>query len=413
MKQSDYFLKTQKTVSGEDTAVNAKLLEQAGFVQKVLAGVYSYLPLGMRVLSKIENIIREEMDAIGANEILMPAMQPKENWQKTERWDSLDVLFKVKSAHGYELALGPTHEEIVTPMAKSLISSYRDLPKSVYQIQTKFRDEARAKSGLMRGREFRMKDLYSFHASEEDLSQYYLQVAQAYTRIFQRLGIPALYVEASGGSFSKYSHEFQVETPQGEDLVYVCNGCNLGVNKEIFTDDKKCTNCDTHDYRETHASEVGNIFELKTKFSDSFDLKYSAEDGSLKPVLMGCYGIGPSRCMGVIVEEHHDDNGIIWPIEIAPFKVHLIALNSDNSEVTDSAEKIYQNLQAQGVEVLYDDRENLSPGQKLADSDLIGIPYRVVISTKTLEQNKLELKQRSSDAAVLIDQDQLLENISK
>lgn len=399
MKQSQYFLKTSKTISKDEVSVNARLLEQAGFVQKVMAGVYSFLPLGMLVLRKIEDIIREEMNAIGANEVLMPALQPKENWEATGRWNTLDVLFKVKSQHGYESALGPTHEEIVTPMSQSIISSYRDLPKAVYQIQTKFRDEARAKSGLMRGREFRMKDLYSFHASEEDLANYYKIVAGAYKRIFERLGIPALYVEASGGSFSKYSHEFQVETANGEDVIYVCKGCSLAVNKEIFDSEKVCTDCGKQDYRETKASEVGNIFELKTKYSDSFNLKFTDEDGSLKPVIMGCYGIGPSRCMGVIVEEHSDDKGIIWPESVAPFKVHLIALNTD--EVKDTVEQIYQDLQTAGIEVLYDDRD-ASAGEKFADSDLIGIPNRIVISNKTLEQNSVELKKRKTGEVTLV-----------
>ena len=396
MKQSQYFSRTSKTAPKDDVSVNARLLEQAGFVHKEMAGVYSYLPLGWRVLQKIENIIREEMNAIGGQEILMPAMQPKENWQATGRWDNLDVLFKIKSQHDNEYALGPTHEEIVTPLGVGRISSYRDLPLAVYQIQTKFRDEARAKSGLMRGREFRMKDLYSFHTTEEDLANYYKVVAEAYVKIFNRLGIPALYVEADGGTFAKYSHEFQVETPNGEDVVYVCNKCKLAVNKEIFNDEKTCTDCGEKDYRETKASEVGNIFELKTKFSDSFKLSFTDEDGSLKPVLMGCYGIGSSRIMGVIVEEHHDEAGIIWPESVAPFKVHLIALSGKDEAVSEQANQLYSDLLAAGVEVLYDDRTEASAGQKFADSDLIGIPNRIVISGKTMAENSVELKNRAT-----------------
>ncbi len=410
MKQSQYFLKTSKTVSKDDVSINARFLEQGGFVQKVMAGVYSYLPLGLRVLQKIENIIREEMNAIGGQEVLMPAMQPKENWETTKRWDGMDVLFKLKSQHGYELALGPTHEEIVTPMAQSIISSYRDLPLAVYQIQTKFRDEARAKSGLMRGREFRMKDLYSFHTSEEDLTRYYKVVAEAYKKIFNRLGIPALYVEADGGTFAKYSHEFQVETENGEDTVYVCNNCSLAVNKEIFDDKKVCTDCGKQDYRETKASEVGNIFELKTKFSDSFNLKFAAEDGSLQSVIMGCYGIGPSRCMGVIVEQSNDENGIIWPESVAPFKVHLIAIAGKDPQVITAAEKLYTDLQAANIEVLYDDRE-MSAGAKFADSDLIGIPNRVVISSKTLAENGVELKKRSESESGLVKIDDIISRL--
>jgi prolyl-tRNA synthetase len=412
MKQSQYFSRTSKTAPKDDVSVNALLLEQAGFIHKEMAGVYSYLPLGWRVLKKIENIIREEMDAIGGQEILMPAIQPKENWQATGRWDSLDVLFKIKSQHDNEYALGPTHEEIVTPLAIGRISSYRDLPVAVYQIQTKFRDEARPKSGLMRGREFRMKDLYSFHKTEQDLASYYKVVAEAYSKIFNRLGIPALYVEADGGTFAKYSHEFQVETPNGEDVIYVCNQCQLAVNKEIFTDDKTCTNCGQKDYRETKASEVGNIFELKTKFSTSFNLTFTDEDGSQKPVLMGCYGIGSSRVMGVIVEEHHDDVGIIWPESIAPFSVHLIALAGKDQAVREQAEKLYSDLLAAGVEVLYDDRTEVSAGQKFADSDLIGIPNRVIISSKTMAENGVEIKNRRTSEIEIVPLNQIIQKFS-
>lgn len=413
MKQSQYFLKTSKTVGKDDVSINAQLLEQGSFVSKTMAGVYSYLPLGLRVLAKIEAIVREEMNNVGGQEILMPAMQPKENWETTGRWSGMDVLFKVKSEHGYELALGPTHEEIITPLAKNIINSYRDLPLAVYQIQSKFRDEARAKSGLLRGREFRMKDLYSFHTSEEDLAKYYKQVADAYNKVFERLGIPAIYTEASGGSFSKYSHEFQVEVESGEDAIYVCNKCGLAKNKEIYTDGVSCTSCNASDFRETRACEVGNIFELKTRFSESFDLTFTAEDGSKQLVQMGCYGIGPSRCMGVIVEKHHDDNGIIWPEAVAPFKVHLIALpGKDDDSVITAADQLYQNLQAAGVEVLYDDRTGVSAGEKFADSDLIGIPYRVVISGKTMAENKLELKLRAGSDSELITEAELLAKLN-
>lgn len=397
MKQSQYFLKINKTAGKDDVSVNARLLEQSAFVKKEMAGVYTFLPLGYRVLAKIENIIREEMNRLGASEMLMPAMQPKENWKVTGRWDSFEVLFKVKSVHGYELALGPTHEEIVTPLAQGIINSYRDMPIAVYQIQTKFRDEARAKSGLLRGREFRMKDLYSFHTSEEDLARYYNLAAEAYRKIFKRLGLNAIYTEASGGSFSKYSHEFQVEIENGEDAIYICNKCGLAKNKEIYEPGVKCTNCDISDYRETTASEVGNIFELKTKFSESFDLRYTAEDGSRQLAIMGCYGMGPSRIMGVLVEKFHDDAGIIWPESVAPFQVHLIALKGGEKE----AEQVYGDLQAAGVEVLYDDRDK-SAGEKFADSDLIGIPNRIVVSTKTLAEESVEVKKRSEKTPTLV-----------
>jgi prolyl-tRNA synthetase len=414
MKQSHFFSKTRKSAPKDDLSINAKLLEQGGFIQKTMSGVYTFLPLGLRVLSKVENLIRDEMNAVGGQEILMPAMQPKENWVTTGRWDAMDILFKVKSEHGYEIALGPTHEEIVTPLGQSIVSSYRDLPMAVYQIQTKFRDEARAKSGLLRGREFRMKDLYSFHVDEADLASYYLKVAEAYARIFDRLGIPALYTEASGGSFTKYSHEFQVELESGEDTIYVCPVCSLAKNKEIYEDGVSCTNCGKVDFRETKASEVGNIFELKTRFSESFDMKYNAEDGSQSLVQMGCYGIGPSRCVGVIAEKHFDERGVIWPEAVAPFLVHLIVLQGkDSGESKTVADELYENLLAAGVEVLYDDRESSSAGEKFADSDLMGIPYRVVVSPKTLASESVELKLRSEAGFELIPVKEIVSRFAK
>ncbi len=397
MRQSKYFLKTSKTTSADDVSVNARLLEQGGFVQKVLAGVYNYLPLGQRVLTKIENIVREEMDKIG-NEMFMPVLHPKENWEKTGRWNTLDVLFKVKSQHGSEYALGPTHEEIVTPSAQPIINSYKDLPLAVYQIQTKFRDEPRAKSGLMRGREFRMKDLYSFHTTAEDLEEYYNQKAiPAYERIYKTLGVDALLTEASGGTFSKYSHEYQVEIENGEDTIYICEKCGIAKNKEIFEDGVSCTNCGPTTWRETKASEVGNIFKLQDKYSSAFNLQYTDNQGAKKTVIMGCYGIGTSRLMGVIVEKFHDDKGIIWPANVAPFAVHLLALKGAEKE----ADQIYEDLLKRGVEVLYDDRET-SAGVKFADSDLIGIPFRVLVSPKTIEKGSVEVKKRSESEARLI-----------
>ncbi|MDR3642156.1 MAG: His/Gly/Thr/Pro-type tRNA ligase C-terminal domain-containing protein [Candidatus Doudnabacteria bacterium] len=398
MRQSKYFLKTSKTISAEDVSVNARLLEQGGFVQKVMAGVYDFLPLGLRVLSKIENIVREEMDKIGS-EMFMPVLHPKENWEKTGRWSGLDVLFKVKSQHGYEYALGPTHEEIVTPAAQSVINSYKDLPLAVYQIQTKFRDEPRAKSGLLRGREFRMKDLYSFHATAEDLEDYYNNIAMpAYESVYNRLGLDALLTEASGGTFSKYSHEYQVEIENGEDTIYICEKCRkLAKNKEIFEEGAECTNCGKTTWRETKASEAGNIFKLQDKYSKAFNLQYTAQDGSKKPVLMGCYGIGTTRAMGIIVEKFHDDKGIIWPEAVAPFKAHLLALKGAEA----AADKIYQSLLDNKVEVLYDDRDQ-SAGAKFADSDLFGIPYRVLVSAKTALQESVEIKKRNSAESELI-----------
>jgi prolyl-tRNA synthetase len=297
----------------------------------------------------------------------------------------------------------------VTPAAQSIISSYKDLPLAVYQIQTKFRDEPRAKSGLLRGREFRMKDLYSFHAEAEDLEKYYNQKAiPAYEKIYKRLGIDALLTEASGGTFSKYSHEYQVEIENGEDTIYICEKCKLAKNKEIFESGAECTNCGKTQWRETKASEVGNIFKLQDKYSSAFNLQFTAADGSRKPVLMGCYGIGTSRIMGVMVEKLHDEKGILWPINVAPFQVHLLAFKGGE----EAADQLYQDLLQAKIEVLYDDRD-ASPGVKFADADLIGLPYRVVVSGKTVEKDSVELKERNKAEAVLISTGELLNRLNK
>jgi prolyl-tRNA synthetase len=408
MRQSQLFTKTRKDAPSEEVSKNAQLLIRAGYIDKLMAGVYTYLPLGLRVLNNIEQIIREEINKADGQEILMPAMQPKENWLATGRWETLDVLYKVKDSEGREVALGPTHEEVVVPLAKQFISSYKDLPFAAYQFQDKFRMEKRAKSGILRGREFKMKDLYSFHADEADLKMYYDIIKNAYTQIFKRVGIGhKTYVTyASGGSFSKYSHEFQTVTPAGEDLIYICDRCSLAINKEIKAEHSKCPECGAETFKEEKAIEVGNIFELKTKYSEPFDLKYKNEKGESVPVIMGCYGIGLGRVMGAVVEALADDKGIVWPESIAPFKVHLVALaGKDGKVVTEAAEKLYGEMRNTGIQVLYDDRE-VSAGNKFADSDLMGIPYRVVVSEKTLAAGEVELKIRQTGAVSMLKMDQ-------
>lgn len=379
----------------DEASFNAQALIRAGFVDKLAAGVYSFLPLGWRVVNKIQNIIREEMTAIDGQEINMPSLAPKENWQATGRFETLDVLFKLAGSDDKEYVLNPTHEEVVTPLAKKFIYSYRELPMAVFQIQNKFRNEKRAKSGLLRGREFLMKDLYSFHANQEDLDVYYEKAIIAYQNIFKRFGLgdKTYLTFASGGSFSKYSHEFQTLTEAGEDIIYTCEACKMAVNKEIIDDQDTCPKCGNKDLQEAKAVEAGNIFKLGTKYSEPFDLKYQDSDGDKKTVIMGCYGLGISRALGTIVEVCHDEKGIIWPEEVAPFKIHLLALN-ENEE----AEKIYTSLTAAGLEVLYDDRD-LSAGEKFADADLIGCPYRVVISKKSLAAGGAEVKKRAEDGA--------------
>lgn len=398
MRQSQLFTKTLKELPKDETSLNAQVLVRAGFVDKLAAGIYTFLPLGLRVHEKIKNIIREEMDAIGGQEIFMPALTPKEIWEATDRWENFDALFKLIGADEKEYALGATHEEIVTPLMKKYLFSYKDLPKFIYQIQTKFRNELRAKAGLLRGREFSMKDLYSFHKDEEDLSKYYQVAQKAYFKIFERCGLLDLtYLTfASGGAFSKYSHEFQTLAENGEDIIYICDECDIAINREIIEEQKVCPNCENRNLRKEKAIEVGNIFKLGNRFSKAVGLQYTDEAGAKKDVIMGCYGIGPSRLMGAIVETHNDKKGIIWPDEIAPFKIHLIDLRS--ASVTD---KLYDDLLASGAEVLYDDR-NIGAGEKFADADLIGCPIRIVVSEKTLTSDSVEVKRRDSDEAKLM-----------
>lgn len=400
MKQSRLFTKTLKEAPKDEISNNAKLLVRAGFVDKLAAGIYSFLPLGFLVLKKIENIIREEMKAIDGQEILMPALHPKENWARTGRWENFDALYKLEGKEDKEYALGATHEEIIVPLSKKFISSYKDLPLYLFQIQDKFRDELRAKSGLLRGREFIMKDLYSFHPDEKDLDDYYEKAKEAYFKIFERCGLgeKTYLTLATGGTFSKYSHEFQTASEAGEDIIYVCSECKLAINKEIKNKTPACPDCGGKDFREQKAIEVGNIFKLGTKYAEPFDLKYKDENGRENLVVMGCYGIGLGRVMGAIVEVCHDENGIIWPKQVTPFQTHLLALGQETEK---EAESLYQKLTGDGIEVLYDDRD-ASPGEKFADADLIGIPTRLVVSEKALGKDSVEIKKRGEKEIQLI-----------
>ena len=410
MKQSELFTKTSKQAPADEVSFNARALIQAGFVNKEMAGVYDFLPLGLRTLEKIITIIREEMNKIGGQEVLLTALQNPELWKKTNRWDDAvyDVWFKTKLKNEAELGLATTHEEPLTNLMKKQISSYKDLPKFVYQFQTKFRNETRAKSGLIRLREFIMKDLYSFHADEKNLDEYYEKAKQAYLNIFKRVGLgqETYLTFASGGTFSKYSHEFQTLTEAGEDIIYICDKCHIAINREIIEDVKhKCTECGNDKLREAKAVEVGNIFKLKTKYSSPLGLAYMDEEGKSHDVVMGCYGIGPQRLMGTIVEAHHDDKGIIWPEAVAPFKVHLISLNKDKE-----AESIYKDLVDAGIEVLFDDRD-CTPGEKFADSDLIGLPYRIIASEKSLKAGGAEMKKRSEGKGKIIEAEKIIKEL--
>ncbi len=411
MKQSVLFQRTSKEVSEQHQGSrNAELLTKAGFINQLMAGVYSYMPLGLKVLRKIENIVREEMDAIGANEILMPALAPRENWDVTGRYDEIDVLFKFKGAGNRDLVLNPTHEEIVTPIAKTVIQSYKDMPTAVYQIQNKFRNEARAKSGIMRGREFSMKDMYSFHTTQNDLDKFYEMSTTAYERVYRRLGLGDITYKtfASGGAFSKYSHEFQTVTEFGEDTIYIIPGTKTAINKEIIDDVEALKDIipnykpgDEKNLEQVKAVEVGNIFKLGTRFSSAFNLSYLDENGQLQNPFMGCYGIGPSRLMGTIAEILSDEHGLNWGKDVSPFNLHLISLCHEDKDIK-KVDDIYNSLLKAGIDVLYDNRM-VSAGVKLNDTDLIGIYNRIIISQETLKNNRAEFSNRGKNSKEMVD----------
>lgn len=409
MKQSQLFTKPLRQPPKEADTVNHRLLTQAGFVDQLMAGVYSYLPLGLRVLRNIEQIVREGMDAVGGQEVLMPILHPSSIWKQTGGWESIDVLFKIKSRTGKDYALGQSEEEVVTPLVMSRVNNYKDLPIAVYQIHWKYRDELRAKSGILRGREFFMKDMYSFHDNQEDFENFYEVVKKAYLQIYEKAGLVAKVTEGSGGSFSKkISYEFMVLTDAGEDNILYCDTCEFCVNAEIAKQKlgDTCPKCKKGKLQQGVASEVGNVFDLGQKYGENFDLGFQDKDGKKQYPVMGCYGLGISRLMGTIVEKYHDDKGIIWPEAVAPFRVHLLCLGGKtDTDVVKKSEKAYKTLLKSGIEILYDDRD-VSAGEKFADSDLIGIPYRAVISKKT--GDKVELKKRSDEKTKLISLDELL-----
>lgn len=411
MRQSQLFTKTRREAPKDEQARNAELLIRAGFVHKELAGVYTYLPLGLRTLNNIIRIIREEMNAIGGQELSMTALQDKETWQKTDRWDDqkMDNWFKTEFKSGGETGLGITHEEPITRMMTEHIASYRDLPVYAYQFQTKFRNELRAKSGVMRGKEFLMKDLYSFSKDEEEHAVFFQKAREAYLKVFARMGIGEnTYVTfASGGSFSQFSEEFQTVSDAGEDTIYVDEEKRLAVNKEVLTDEALATlGLSRETLVEKKAIEAGNIFNLGTRFSEALGLSYMNEAGESKPVVMGSYGIGPTRLMGIIAEVLSDEKGLVWPEEVAPFKYHLVALGND-PEITATADALYAALQKKGDIVLYDDRDARA-GEKFADSDLIGIPTRIVVGKEALASGKLEVVDRRTGEVSIRTKEEIL-----
>ncbi len=399
MRMSQTFIKTLREAPKDEIARNGALLTRAGYIHKEMAGVYDYLPLGLRVLEKIKAIIREELNKIGGQEVLLSALQNPELWEKTGRFSDaqVDIWFKTELSSGGVVGLAPTHEEPLTNLLKTYISSYKDLPLAVYQIQTKFRNEKRAKSGILRGREFLMKDMYSFHATEEDLDKYYAEVEKAYERIYARLGLTETYETfASGGIFSKYSHEYQTFLPVGEDTVHYNADKSVVLNKEVYNDEVLSDlGVKREDLQETTAAEVGNIFKLKFKYSEPLGLQFNDENNQLQTVYMGCYGIGVSRVMGVIAEKFADEKGLVWPEQIAPYKYYVVGIGENGAR---AAEEFYT---AHEDECILDDR-NARPGEKFADSELMGIPYRVVFSDKTLAENSYELTERKTGESKLV-----------
>lgn len=412
MRQAQIFTKTTKNLPADEVAKNAQLLIRAGYVHKEMAGVYAYLPLGLRVLEKIKRIIREEMEAIGGNEIVMTSLQKPATWQQTGRWSDevVDIWFKTELKDHTQLGLGWSHEEPIVEMLKQFVRSYKDLPVSVYQFQTKLRNELRAKSGVMRGREFVMKDMYSVHASAEDLDGYYQRVTEAYLRIFDRLGIGQdTYVTfASGGSFTKFSHEFQTICEAGEDVIYLYRDKNMAINEEVLDEAVAELGISKDQLECVKTAEVGNIFNFGTQKTDDMGLKFTDQDGQIKSLYMGSYGIGVTRLMGVIVEKMADEKGLVWTQAIAPFQLHLVLLDE---EARQQADELYQQLQTQGVEVLYDDRPKIRPGEKFADSDLLGIPYRVVVGKRSLGQDRYEVVKRADGQKLSLTQEEIIKII--
>ena len=409
MRTSQLFTKTTKNLPADETSRNAQLLIQAGFVYKVMAGVYAYTPLGLRVLENIKQIVREEMSKVNGQELIMTNLQPKDTWEKTGRWDdkTVDVWFKTKLKDDTEIGLAWSHEEAIMDMMQHFVKSYKDLPTSVYQFQTKLRNELRAKSGIMRGREFVMKDMYSLHASEEDMDAYYDKVIDAYKRCYERFGIgdSTFVTFAGGGAFTKFSHEFQTICDAGEDILFVNDDQTVAVNEEVLDDATKELGINKDTLHSVKSAEVGNIFKFGTEKSKQMNIHFTDQDGQQKPIYLASYGIGITRVMGVIVEKFADDKGLVWPVSVAPAKVYLVRLGSSEDSLK-AANELYNRLTGAGVAVLYDDRD-VRAGEKFADADLLGIPYRVVISDKTIASGTLELKARTSAEAEMVSEQDL------
>lgn len=408
MRRSNLFVKTLKNAPADEVSKNAQLLIRAGYIHKEMAGVYAYTPLGLRVLENIKQIVREEMNAAGGQEVMMTTLQPRDLWEKTNRWDDavVDNWFKTKLANGTELGVGLTHEEPIVDMLAPYISSYKDYPVSIYQIQNKFRNELRAKSGLLRGREFVMKDLYTFSRTQQEHTEIYEKYAVAYARVYERLGIGHITYRtaADGGYFTdKFSDEFQTVSPIGEDTIYVDEAKKVAINEEVFNDENlERLGLKREDLVEKRSVEVGNIFPLESKYTDGLGVYYTDEKGQQQSIIMGCYGIGISRVMGILAEHFSDDKGLVWQEAVTPAKVYLVSIGEAGVK---AADELYSTLQEKDVTVLYDDRD-ARPGEKFADAELMGLPWRVTASDRL--EGKFELTSRASGETTILTQDELL-----
>lgn len=417
MRLTQLFTRTSKTAPADEEAKNAKLLTQAGFIHKELAGVYAYMPLGLRVIENIKKIVREEMNAIGGQEVMMTTLQPKDIFEKTDRWsdEKVDNWFKTKLANGTELGMGLTHEEPIVDAVSNYLKSYKDVPFYVYQIQNKFRNELRAKSGLLRGREFIMKDMYSLARSQEEHEMVYEKAVAAYYRVYERMGLGDVTYRtyADGGIFTpRFSDEFQTLSEVGEDTIYVDEAKKIAINEEIYTDENLAKlGLNKADLVEKRGVEVGNTFHLETKYTDGLDVYYTDESGRQQQIIMGCYGIGVSRLMGVIAEHFSDEKGLVWPENIAPAKVYLVRIG-DSDKTVQTADELYETLQRKGLEVLYDDRDE-RVGAKFADAELMGIPYRVTVSDRLVEVGEYELTSRKTGASEQLTYESLLGKLNE
>ena len=415
MKTSQLFTKTLKQAPGDEVAKNAQLLIRAGYVYKEMAGAYAYLPLGLRVIENIKRIVREEMNAVRSNELIMTTLQNKTVWEPTGRWgsDVVDIWFKTKLQDETEIGLAWSHEEPIVEMMKQYVHSYKDLPVSLYQFQTKMRNELRAKSGIMRGREFVMKDMYSFHASAEDLAAYYDETIEAYKRVYARLGLgDDTYVTfASGGAFTKFSHEFQTICDAGEDYIYIHREKGIAINEEVIDDAVKELGISGDELEKVKTAEVGNIFNFGTQKTDEMGLYFAGQDGEQQSLYIGSYGIGITRVMGVIAEKYSDDRGLVWADSVAPYRVYLASLGTDEAVLREAAQ-LHDELEAAAVSVLWDDSDR-RPGEKFADADLTGLPHRVVVSAKTIAAGKYEYKARTGSETQLLTKEELIKLLTK